>query len=137
VTAVTGVVAVSSNGGALVPGPQVVDVTMRDNRYEYEPPALGGRVVFQVRNTDDVEHRVGIYPLPEDMPPIDVQLRGSERRDVDRLAAPLPRRPGETQSFAVDLEPGRRYALLCFLLDEKEQKTYAELGMNSEFRLSG
>jgi hypothetical protein len=131
---IVGVAVASPDGKTVLPGPQVVDLTMTDNRYEYLPPARAGRVVFRVRNAGTQQHRIAVYPLPEDMPPIDVQLRGSERRNVERLAAPLPRRPEETQSFAVDLQPGQRYAFLCFLRSPTEQKTYAELGMSSEFR---
>lgn len=128
------VMVISTDRGTALPRPQVVDVAMTENYYEYLPPAHGGRVVFRARNAGSEEHRIAIYPLPEDMPPIDVQLRGSDRRTVERLAAPLPLRPGETQSFAVDLEPSQRYALLCLLKKPDQQKTYAELGMNSEFR---
>lgn len=133
-TGVIGLVAVAPDRQPLLPGPHVVDVTMTDNRYEYTPPIRSGRVVFRVRNAGNHEHRIAIYPLPEDLPPIDVQLQGSERRNVQRLAAPLPRKPRQTQSFAVNLEPGRRYALLCFLKPPGSQNTYAELGMNTEFR---
>jgi hypothetical protein len=128
------VMVISTDRGTALPGPQVVDVALAENYYEYLPPAHGGRVVFRARNAGSEEHRIAIYPLPEDMPPIDVQLGGSDRRTVERLAAPLPLRPGEAQSFAVDLEPSQRYALLCLLKDPDQQKTYAELGMNSEFR---
>jgi len=125
--------AVVSKDDPLFAGPEVVNVTMRDNQYVYRQPTRSGRVVFRVRNDDSVEHRIGIYLLPNDMPPIDEQLSGKERRSVDKLADPLPREPGEFESFAIDLVPGQRYALLCFLA-AGGNKTYAELGMNSEFR---
>lgn len=117
-------------------GPEVIDITMRDYHFDYRPPAHAGRVVFQVRNAGHKDHRVGIYLLPKDLPPIDVQLRGSDRKSVEKIADPFPRHPGETQRFAVDLVPGQRYALLSFLRAGKNTKTDAELGMNSEFQVT-
>jgi hypothetical protein len=114
----------------------VVQVTMTEYAFHYRTPARAGRVVFEVRNAGREDHRAGIYLLPDDMPPIGVQLRGNDRKPVERLADPVPRRPGQRQSFAVDLVPGQRYALLCFVAAKEAGRTHAQLGMSAEFRLA-
>ena len=81
-----------------------------------------GRVVFQVVNDGQTVHRMSLVPLPEDLPPIQQQLHGDERRALNTLAA-----------VAVDLLPGR-YAFICFLTDPDGQ-SHALKGMANEFRI--
>jgi len=119
----------------LPPPPAVVDITMRDYEFRYDPDIPPGRVVFRVRNAGPSAHEVDLVSLPEDMPPIDEQLRGSERRFVDAVAVMPTHQPGTSGVFAADLRPGR-YALVCFLLDA-EGKAHALRGMNSEFHVTG
>lgn len=116
--------------------PQQVDVTMTEYRFEYAPPSQPGRTVFQVRNVGAEDHVFGLYLLPDDLPPIDEQLKGDERRGVDSpLELPVAE-PGEVQTVGVDLVEGQRYAILCFLGSTAENQTHAVLGMNSEFRVA-
>lgn len=115
--------------------PAVVDVTMSEYRFEYPPVVPSGRVVFRVRNAGQVEHQLELLHLSEEFPPIDVQVRGSERRVVTPLAGVRNRRPGASGTFAVDLVPGRRYAIVCFVRDS-DGEVHAVKGMNSEFRPS-
>lgn len=117
-------------------GVPVVSVTMSDYRFAYNQKIPSGRVVFRARNVGRVNHEVRLYPLTEDFPPIGEQLQGSQRRILNRFARMTPRRPGGGGTFAVNLAPGQRYALICFVLDPDRQ-THAVKGMSSEFRTPG
>lgn len=123
--------------GAPLPEPTpVVPVTMSEYRFKLAPSVPSGRVVFRMRNAGRLAHRVTLVPVPEDMAPIDVQLRGAERRFLEPFAGMPERRPGMTSSFAVDLEPGRRYAFVCFTVD-RDNRSHAQKGMAAEFRTAG
>lgn len=118
-------------------GPQVVEVRLGDYRFDYDSSSIaGGRVLFRVTNAGTVAHSLTMLPLAEDIPPIDQQLRGSERRAIAPFAGVRARKPGMSTSFAVDLKPGRRYALVCFVTD-KDGPNHALRGMSSEFRTVG
>lgn len=109
---------------------------MTEYRFDYNPVVPPGRVVFRVQNAGRVGHRLAVLPLADDLPPIDAQPRGSERQVIAPFAGVPPRRPGSTGTFAVELAPGRRYAMICSLVDP-EGKSHALKGMNSEFRTAG
>lgn len=113
------------------PNPAVVDVRLEEFRVSYDRPVPAGRAVFRVRNAGTIEHELQFVPLSEDFPPIEVQLRGSERRFINPIAGVPHRLPGRSGTFAVDLVGGRRYALVCFLRDG--QGSHAVRGMASEF----
>lgn len=117
-------------------GPPTVTVTMREYGFDYPPEVPAGRVVFRVHNAGQEPHDLSLLPLGEEVPPIDQQLRGSTRRIIAPYAAIPPRPPAANGSFAVDLMPGRRYALICFLANP-DGKQHALLGMSSEFRAGG
>lgn len=129
-----------SAGGSDRPLPRiqhaVVDVTMREYRFDYEQPVPDGRVVFRVVNEGRQVHRLTMLELPEDLPPIAEQLRGAKRRNVTPFAGLPGMRPGERNSFAVDLVRGRRYGLIDPTGDVGG-KSNAVLGLNSEFRAGG
>ncbi|MGH2703665.1 MAG: hypothetical protein ACRDJ4_00785 [Actinomycetota bacterium] len=118
----------------LPPAPAVVEITMREYAYEYERPIPRGRVVFRVRNEGSLQHELVLIIIPEGVPPLDQQLRGSERRVVSTFVSMPPRAPGGTGTFAVDLEP-QRYGLVCFVTDPDGQQ-HALKGMSSEFRVT-
>lgn len=105
---------------------------MVDYRFEYDPLPASGRVLFRVTNSGNVNHSLSLLPLTDDIPPIDQQLRGTERRAIVPLAAIKARPPGAATTFAVDLVPGVRYAMVCFV--EDGQGYHALRGMTSEFR---
>jgi len=124
---------------ALPPPPPAVVVTMQDvgrYRFEYDPVVPGGRVVFRVVNAGRLVHRLALVPLSEDFPPIDQQLHGSERQAITPFAGVPDRLPGETGTFAADLAPGHRYALICFV-EDPDGVSHALKGMSSEFRTNG
>lgn len=126
--------ACSERSGPPLPSPpQVVDLEMQEYRFALAPPTEAGRVVLRVRNGGKLDHDLVLTELPEDLPPILEQLRGSTRRNATNLASLRPRKPGSRTAFAVDLAPGR-YALICFLRDPDGQQ-HATKGMAVEFRV--
>ncbi len=120
---------------ALPPPPPVVTVEMEDFSLSYKSPVPAGRVIFRARNVGKVLHNLVVLPLEEDLPPLDEQLRGSERRVAEPFAAIRPVPPGQSREFAVELKPGQRYGMFCSVADA-EGKSHATKGMNSEFRPS-
>lgn len=123
-------------GASLKPGvvsSPIVSVTMTGSGFLYRRPVPAGRVVFVVRNVDQVKHELQLVPLPEDMPPVQEQLHGSQRRELAPVAGVPGRAPGQRGVFAVDLIPGARYGLVDTLLDADGQP-FALKGMASEFR---
>lgn len=125
------------NAGPLdapLPAPApIVEVEMRDYAFDYDSAIPAGRVVFRARNIGKVAHRLALLPLPEDVPPIDEQLASSQRRFLEPFAAFANRPPGAVGSFAVNLAPGQRYAMICYVVDADGEPHYRK-GMSSEFR---
>jgi hypothetical protein len=109
---------------------------MQEYRFAYDAVIAPGRVVFDVRNDGRLQHRLALLPLPDDLPPIDVQVHGSQHRVVSPYAGVPDRRPGQRGVFAADLVAGRRYGLVCFLVDA-DGATHAFKGMTAEFRVTG
>ncbi len=119
---------------APLPAPvPMVEIAMRDHAFDYDPDIPAGRVVFRGRNVGQVPHRLTLLPLPDDVPPIDEQLRSPQRRFIEPFAGFADRLPGEVESFAVNLAPGQRYAMICYVVDADGEPHYRK-GMSSEFR---
>lgn len=116
--------------------PPVVDLVMREYRYE---PGIGsatipaGRVSFALRNVGDQGHQPTLLVLPDDVPPIQEQLKGSNRRNVPTLASNSGIPPKVTGALAVDLTAGQRYAFVCFVKTSDDQD-HSRMGMAWEFR---
>lgn len=127
----------SCGGGSanapLPPSPHVVAVHMREYAFGYDRSIAPGRTVFRVRNTGRLRHDLVLIPLPNDFPPIDVQLHSRTRRAIASVAHLPPVRPDRSGTFAVDLTPGR-YAMVSFVA-EGNRKSDALQGMSSEFRV--
>lgn len=111
----------------------VVVVSMGEYSFDYHKTIPRGRAVFRFVNEGRVAHRPALLPLPEDVPPIAEQLRGSKRRTINPFGGVSDRPPGATGTFAVDLQAGRRYALICYARDP-DGSSHALKGMASEFR---
>lgn len=124
-----------SDAAPLPPSAPVVDVDMREYTFDKGAEVIpgAGQVVIRAHNRGNVEHELVVIQLPEDVPSLSEQLRGSERRAVDTVAILKARRPGERGVLTVDLRPGR-YAFACFRKDAAGQ-THARLGMALEFTL--
>lgn len=114
----------------------VVGVTIREYRYQLSRPVPAGRVVFRVTNAGRQVHRVSLLALPEDLPPLARQLRGRRRRAVAPFAGIGGLVPGTSNSFAVDLAAGRRYALID-VGAAPGGRSNALLGLATEFRAGG
>jgi hypothetical protein len=106
---------------------------MTEYRFEHQVQVPAGRAVFRVANAGAESHSLVLIALTEDVPPIDVQLRSSDRRGADTYAQVPERPPGSRDTFAVDLVPGR-YAFICFVRDAAGV-SHALKGMSSEFRV--
>jgi len=105
---------------------------MSEYRFDHKPIPKG-RVVFHVVNHGHIAHRMSVVPLPDDLPPILDQLRGSERRTLSTLAAIPDTAPAASGTVAADLVPGR-YAFICFIT-EPGGESHAQKGMATEFRI--
>lgn len=123
----------SKSQNPLFAGPQELKVSMDEYRFDYEPKISAGRLIVRVANSGSVPHRLTLVPLTDDLPPIDAQLRGAERRAIAPFAGAPIMNPGTTGAFAVDMAPNKRYAFVCFLQDLDGQ-SHALEGMSSEFR---
>ena len=139
-TVAVGAVLPACSGAAHAPAlptrPEIVEVGMKEFRFEYRRPVAAGRVVLQVRNDGALHHRLTMVPLDEDMPAIDEQLRGTDRRTLTALASIPDVAADEQASIAVDLVAGVRYGMVCFLTDA-DGRPHALKGMASEFRAGG
>ena len=135
--ALCGALVAGCRGEAALPrGPAIIDITMREYRFERDPNQriAEGRVVFRVRNAGQVEHQLIVLDIPESLPrSFDQQLRSPKRQAALPLAILSNRRPGRTGAFAVDL-PAGRYGIACFL-KAADGKSHAVKGMSSEFRV--
>jgi hypothetical protein len=107
---------------------------MTEFKFIHEPVLSAGRVVFRVHNVGQLDHELVIVKLPDDYPPLDVQLRSDTRRAVPTFFFEPGRRPAQSGTFALDLVRGR-YGMLCSVHDpqDPEALTHALKGMNSEF----
>lgn len=113
--------------------PAEVDVFMREYRFDYRAPTAATRMVLRARNVGREEHQLRLLALPENLPPLQKQLRSKRRRAVGTLGFIRAMRPGKRGVFAVELFPGR-YGLVCFLRDS-DGVLHWRKGMVSEFRV--
>ncbi|MDP9403181.1 MAG: hypothetical protein M3P85_07555 [Actinomycetota bacterium] len=116
-------------------GSPVVLVTLDEYRFGISRSVPAGRVIFRFRNTGREIHRPALFALPDDLPPLDEQLRGSQRRAITPFAGMSNRAPGATGTFAVDLAEGRRYGFVCFARGPDNRSPHSLKGMSSEFRI--
>lgn len=91
-----------------------------------------GQVVFDIRNDGTKRHRLSLVLLPDNLPPLDQQLRGAQREVVTTQAAVADIEPGGAGTFATNLAAGR-YGLVDFGADA-DGASHALQGVNTEFR---
>lgn len=118
---------------ALARQPSKVTVKMVEYRFVYGNRVAAGRVVFEVANAGRSPHRLSLFAVADDAPPIDVQVRALEGLQLAPLVEMPVLQPGEQGSFAADLKPGLRYTMVS-LWPSSEGKLDALLGMATEFR---
>ncbi|MDQ3931546.1 MAG: hypothetical protein M3252_01720 [Actinomycetota bacterium] len=116
--------------------PPEVTVTLREYSFEFDRPVPAGRVLFRVVNSGTLTHEPELLLLPEDLPPLDQQLRGDRRVVIAPFAAVPARDPGQVGTFAVDLQLGLRFGFVCFARDPDDDQSHAQQGMSFEFRPS-
>jgi hypothetical protein len=107
---------------------------MTEYHFEHAPRVAAGRVVFRLHNAGTRTHELVLVALPDDFRPIDEQLRSEDREGVETVVVVRDRQPGNTDTFASDLQPGR-YAFICFVTDP-DGVQHALKGMSSEFRVT-
>lgn len=114
------------------PTPELA-VTLDEYRFGVEEALPAGRVVFRFTNAGEEQHRPLLLPLTDDIPPIAEQVQGDQRLVVDPFAGLNTVDPGEQGTFAVDLAPGQRYALVCLVAGD-DGESHAVKGMTWEAR---
>ena len=136
VVAVVATTVLGSCGSDSLPtSPPVVNVTMREYRFDLDGSVQPGRTVFRATNAGRLRHEMALVVLPADYPENTLdQLRSKKRRALATRAY-LPRRPpGASGTFAVDLAKGR-YALMCFVTGSGGE-AHALKGMTLQFKVS-
>lgn len=124
----------SSRAGSPMPTPpSEVTVTMREYAFEVDGRLGAGRVVFRVANGGREPHMPVLVALDDTLPPIAEDVKSPEPHPLRPLAGVNPRGPGRTGTFAVDLDAGRRYALICEA-STADGTPHAQKGMTWEMR---
>lgn len=108
-----------------------VGVGDRDLTVDGAVPA--GRVVFNIRNTGENTHRLVLFPLADDRPPIHDDIADDVERPMQVTAGVPPLEPGDTATFAVDLAGGQRYGMVD-TIEVDDGPDHMELGVATEFR---
>lgn len=115
------------------PPPLFLDVTMRDYRFVHPRSVVPrGRIVFRVRNAGRHKHELTLVGLPAGLPLTDL-FRG-RGHTFATLADLRDLQPGDGDTFAVELPPGR-YAMLCFVKGRRGVVHAKGKGMVSELRV--
>jgi hypothetical protein len=116
--------------------PPEITVTLDEEGLEHTGPIPAGRVVFRVANRGENKHRLSVWPMSDDEPPIGEQLTNDQREIRAPFAGIALLEPGETTAFAVNLEPDARYAFVDTATDpaDPEGRSYAQQGSHAEFR---
>ncbi len=121
-------------GGAALPrSATIINVGMTEYHFAVRSSAPAGRAVFRVFNAGRLDHNLTLEQLPSDFPPINAQLHSSTRRGAPAVALMPSLRPGQSDTFAVDLTPGR-YAILSSVKG-RDGVVDALKGMNAEIRV--
>lgn len=118
--------------------PSFNEVTVVGTDYAFEAPDTlpPGPTLFVLENRGAVEHEVGMGLLKEGMTiegALEAQASGEDPLDATLgflYADPEEQSPGQ---LLVDLQPGRRYGLVCLLQDHPDAPTHTELGMHHDF----
>ena len=132
---VRGLQVTAADGAAAAPA---ADLTVNEQDFAFGWPSevAAGAHVIQAKNGGQQPHEAILVKLDEGATAQDVAAAFAPGGDGQPPALPMggvgviP--PGASQSFPVDLTPGR-YAWLCFFPDTASGKAHAELGMMAEF----
>jgi hypothetical protein len=114
----------------------VVTVDMKEYALDVSGPLPAGRVVFRFANIGAEQHEPVLVALDEGLPPIDAYIAETDRPDIVGFANVWAMAPKMTGTFAVDLQPGHRYALIC-LSKAPDGKAHYDKGETWETRAEG
>lgn len=117
----------------LPPSATIIRIRMTEYHFAVASTAPSGRAVFRVFNAGRLDHNLTLEKLPSDFPPVNVQLHSSVRRGAPTVAVMPTLLPGQSDTFAVDLTPGR-YAILSSVKG-RDGIVDALAGMNAEIRV--
>jgi uncharacterized cupredoxin-like copper-binding protein len=117
--------------------PPVPIVTVNMSEYRFDVSSSGtlpaGRVVFRLAAVGEEAHTPFLVALDDGASPIAQYLLETDRPTIKGFANVSQVAPGAIGTFAVDLEPGRRYALVCNFR-APDGHIHAELGETWEAR---
>lgn len=114
------------------PSVPTIDVRLADDNLAFDEPVPAGRVVFRITNTGERDHRLSLFPLPDDAPPIQEEVTDEYERPVRFLARVPNLSPGDTGEFAVDLAADQRYAMVDYS-EAPDGTQHMTLGVAGEF----
>lgn len=104
----------SARSSSSLPAPvPVFTVNMKEYSLDVSGPLPAGRVVFRFANVGAEQHEPILVALDEGLPPIDAYIAKTDRPDIVGFANVWAMAPQMTGTFAVDLQAGHRYALIC------------------------
>ncbi len=114
------------------------DLTVKATDFAFgeQSEVAAGQHVINFENSGQQPHEMILVKLNEGATVQEVAAAFAPGGDGQPPALPMggvaELAAGESQSFPVDLTPGR-YGLLCFLTDQASGKAHVELGMMAEF----
>lgn len=123
--------------------PNEVTVVGLDYAFQAPDTLPPGRTEFAFENRGEVDHEMILVRLKEGVTLEEVMegVRGGDDPGVYTEGGPgiLIAGPGQTTAsrLAVELLPGRTYALVCNFRDEPDDPPHTALGMRSTFEVSG
>jgi uncharacterized cupredoxin-like copper-binding protein len=117
-------------------GPQTVAITAVEYEFQGIPETLeAGETTFTMENAGEEQHELQLTLITGDQSVEElIELPGPQ---VEEFIQPVDRafaRPGGTDEFTADLEPGR-YGYVCFI-QAKDGTEHAALGMYGEFEVA-
>ncbi len=131
------------NGGPIVEypvpaGTSVVPVSLKEFNFSFDKSAVaGGNIAFRGTNNGTQFHEIALAKIPTNA---NLQELLETEEDVPgfEFIGAVFMAPGESASmvFSQPLSAGR-YAMVCFIPDEKTGTPHAFLGMVSDFTVSG
>ena len=114
-------------------------MTLRDYSFFLSRPLTPGKHVIEVRNEGTQWHEFELVQLAPGKTAQDVIAfieHGAGTPPGLPLGGVSPLAAGATSYMHAELQPGR-YALICFLPDQKDGKQHFAHGMTQEFEVSG
>ncbi len=118
---------------SLPPTSPVVTVTMHEYSFSIAGHPRPGRTVFRFVNAGRETHGPMLVEVGLGAGPVEQEVRKPSPPPFKRLGLVNGRQPGNTGTFAVQLEPNTRYALIC-RARAADGVPHAQKGMTWEVR---